>query len=275
MKHIGLFAIAASFFSFAAFASTKVCVDHRKNTVTLSAHYYFYGKQAKASKVNPCVAEINRLFNTGMKIQLNREGPWRKVIVKVTHDIVSEHQATQIAALNFEHKKNFVRVDTPPKGSRVTVSEHGLNSNYGYFIVSNGLGESTTCSHEFAHGLGLNHLPEPCDYRGKGVPPIMAARGCAVDKKYQYDPKAVAGANGGTINPSFRQVHASEISDINLGDLKYSWVSQEIECAGQGTLAHKMYNVDGSTYQPGGLPYAQSSFPSDSTFSPIHVEVLD
>lgn len=235
----------------------------------------FYGDAANASRVNPCVAEINRLFNTGMQIQLNKDGVWRKVIVKVTHDIVTTYQAEQVNTFNYEQKNNFVRIDNPTKGSQISVSEHALNSNYGYFIVSNGLGESTTCSHEFAHGLGLDHLPEPCDYRGKGVPPIMAARGCAVDKKYQYDPKARAGAKGGTINPSFRQVSAKEISKINLGDLNYKWITSDIECAGQGVVGHKMYNKDGSTYKPGSLPFSPEGYRHDSTFSPIPVEVLD
>jgi hypothetical protein len=276
MKQFLVLSIVAGLFSFASFASTRVCVDHRKNTVTLSAHYVFYGKQAKAAQVNPCVAEINRLFNTGIEIQFNKSGPWKKVIVKVTHEVMTEQNAAQAATLNYEHKNNFVRVDTPPKGSRVTVSEHGLDSNYGYFIVSNGLGESTTCSHEFAHGLGLNHLPDPCDYRGKGVPPIMAARGCAVDKKYQYDPKARAGAQGGTVNPEFRQVHAYEISNINLGDLDYQWVSKDVECAGQGHLVRKIYNLDGSTYIPGAMPFTPGAgYPHDSTFYPMPIEVLD
>ena len=79
MKHFLVLSMAATLFSFAAIASTEVCVNHRKNTVTLKAHYLFYGKEAKAERVNPCVAEINRLFNNGMEIQFNKEGfLWRR-----------------------------------------------------------------------------------------------------------------------------------------------------------------------------------------------------
>lgn len=276
MKHLGSLVVLATIFSFAASASSKVCVDHGKKTVTISAHYYFYGDEATPLKVKPCVDEINRLFNNGSQIQLNRDGIWRKIIVKVTHDVVPISQAVQLATFNFDPKFNFVRIDTPTKGSRVTVSEHGLNSNYGYFIVSNGLGESTTCTHEFAHGLGLNHLPDPCDWRGKGAPPIMAPRGCKVDKKYQYDPAAKAGDEGGTINPSFRKVQAKEFSAINMGDLPFEWVSGNTECAGQGRVTHKMYNKDGSTFQPGGLPFSQNGINNDSShlFHPP-IEIID
>lgn len=252
MKHLFLLGVAA-LYGLNVFASTKVCVDHAKKTVTLSAHYYFYGNKASHTLAKPCVEEINRLFNNGLKIQLNKDGIWRKVIVKVGYSIKSEEEAAKLAASNAETKNNFVRIDVPPKGSRVTVSEHGLNSNNGYFIVANGLGQSTTCTHEFAHGLGLNHLPDPCDWRGKGVPPIMAPRGCKVDKQYQYVSDAITAPKGSTLNPAHRQVKSYEVSAINLGDLPYSWESNDKECAEQGHVAYKIYNRDGSKYDPRNL----------------------
>lgn len=232
-----------------SFASTEVCIDHKKKEITLSAHYYFYGDEATRDIAQDCVAEINRQFNNNHQILLNKQGDWLKVKVNVTQSILNEHAASSISAANYDPKINFVRIDTPTKGSRVNVSEHGLSSNYGYFIKQNGLGYSTTCTHEFAHGLGLVHI-DPCDWRGKGVPPIMAARGCLVDKAFQYDPKVKAGEAGGTINPNKRQVHSKEFSLINMGDLKYRWVGFNKECAKQGKVFRKMYRKDGTMYTP-------------------------
>lgn len=257
MKHKGLVGLFLSLLSMGALASSEVCVDHRKNTVTISADYYFYGNYARANQVSPCAAEINRMFNRGLMVQLNKSGSWKKLIVKVRPFIVTEQQASNIAVMNHQTKNNFVRIDIPTKGSRVVISEHGLRSNFGYFIVDNDLGTSTTCSHEFAHGLGLKHVGEPCDWRGKGVPPIMANRGCLVDKKFQYNPKAKAGKDGGTVNPIHRQVLASEISKIKMGDLSYSWKTADIECASQGTVANNLFHRDGQRYRP--------SFSTDKT----------
>lgn len=247
MKQFILTSLTAALMTFNALASTEVCIDHKRKVITLSAHYYFYGWEATADTAKKCVDEINRQFNNGHRIMLNKQGEWLNVSVKVTHSVVDENSAATLSASNYDPKINFVRIDTPTKGSRVTVSEHGLSSNYGYFITKNGLGNSTTCTHEFAHGLGLVHI-DPCDWRGKGVPPIMAARGCLVDSKFQYNPSVKAGAIGGTINPSTRQVHSKEFSLINMGDLDYKWVTQNKECASQGKSSKRIYNRDGSTY---------------------------
>lgn len=248
MKQKSLFGLLVTLLSMGAMGSSEVCIDHGKNTVTISADYYFYGNYAKSNQVNPCASEINRMFNTGLMVQLNKRGTWKKLVVKVKPYIVTEAQAINLALNNKNTKNNFVRIDVPTKGSRVNISEHGLRSNFGYFIVENDLGTSTTCTHEFAHGLGLQHVGEPCDWRGKGVPPIMANRGCFVDKKYQYNPKAKAGKAGGTINPIHRQVLASEISKIKLGDLSFQWVTPEKECASQGTATNVLFHKDGSRY---------------------------
>lgn len=230
-----------------AFASSEVCIDNWKNELTLSAHYYVYGDDATADIAADCIAEINKQFNRKHKILLNKTGDWLDIKVNVTHTLVSEKVASTVAAANVDPKVNFIRIDNPTAGSRVTVSEHGLGSNYGYFIIQNGLGYSTTCTHEFAHGLGLDHI-NPLDWRGKGVPPIMAARGTKVDKEFQYNPRAIAGAAGGTINPNKRQVHTSEFTLINMGDLKYRWTGIKTECAKQGKVVRKMYRKDGSMY---------------------------
>ena len=214
------------------------------------AHYKFYGDGAKEEVVKACVNEINSMFNDKFKLQLNKNGAWRRVVTKISYKVISEADAKAFSLSNLDPKNNVVRIDTPSRGSRVDISEHGLNNNYGYFISVNGLGSSTTCTHEFGHGIGLQHLPEPCNWEGKGVPPIMAPRGCAVDRQYQYDPFVQPGRKGGSLNPKFRQLHPSEISAINFGDLDFKWVSPSKECATKGRALNKIYNKDGTFYLP-------------------------
>lgn len=245
MKQLGLFSLFIVLVNFAAQASTRVCVDHTKKTVTLSANYFFYGGYAVPEQVNPCVREINRMFNNVANVQINGRGEWMKVIFDVRGKIVSEEEAISIASKNTNTRTNLVRVDIPSKGSKFIMSEHSINGNHGYFVATNDLGSSTTCAHEFAHGLGLKHI-DPCDWRGKGVPPIMAGRGCLVDKKYQYNPIAKAGSNGGTVDPTKRRVSLAEIASIDMGELDFSWVSPTIECASQGTVSNTIYKRDGN-----------------------------
>ncbi|MBA2404758.1 MAG: hypothetical protein H0V66_08305 [Bdellovibrionales bacterium] len=239
--------------------SAQICIDHAKNEVQINAHYIFYGDEATNTRATACINEINKLYNNSSQIQLNKTGPWRKIVAKVSFALLSEFYVTQFSNLNSDPKVNFVRIDNPTKDSRVIISEHGLGGNYGYFIVANGLGSSTTCTHEFAHGLGLNHVKNKnktdCDWRGKGVPPIMAARGCWVDPKFQYDPKVKAGTKGGTINPVHRRVHSSEMSALNLGDLDYRWVSQNKECANIGKAENKVYKKSGAFVTKEPFPY--------------------
>jgi hypothetical protein len=80
---------------------------------------------------------------------------------------------------------------------------------------------STAEAHEYGHGLAEEHQDFGGDLRGKGQPPIGAPRGTLVDPKFQYDPKAAAGAPGGTINPETRKATQKDIDDLKLDKLKY------------------------------------------------------
>lgn len=233
-----------------AFSSAEVCINHETNVLEVRAHYFFYGNQAWHKYAKPCIDEINRIFNEGDRsIQLNKTGAWRKLRFNVTYEIMKEKNDEDAVLrkiyYNINPKYNYARIDQPPKGASVYVSEHALKGNTGYFDIRNGLGDSTTCAHEFGHGLGLEH-PEPCDFRGKGVPPVMGNRGCLVDAKFQYNPKARAGGEGGTVNPVHRRMTNSEFQQLNLGDLDYRFRTQNLECAKLGRARNTMYDGKGN-----------------------------
>jgi hypothetical protein len=115
----------------------------------------------------------------------------------------------------------FVRVEDDVQGVGVSLVD-GVCSNTGYFKLSNiGYQGSTTEAHEYGHTLGLwpgtkDGHPPNLDQRGAGIPGIMYPRGTWVDAKYQYNPLAAAGENGGTIMPDKRRVNQIDIDMLNL-----------------------------------------------------------
>src|SRR6478735_8161208 len=89
--------IMGTLFSLTTFGSTKVCIDNKKKELQVSAHIYFYGDEAKHEVARPCIDEINRLFNNGTQIMLNKSGDylkeddeWLKIVFDVKYSIVSE-----------------------------------------------------------------------------------------------------------------------------------------------------------------------------------------
>lgn len=119
---------------------------------------------------------------------------------------------------NTDPRKNYFRIEEFASGNISFVD--GINSNTGYFKLDNLLNNSTTAAHEFGHTLGLDH-PENIDIRGKGIPGIMYPRGTIVDPEFQYDPAAVPGEKGGTMNPFTRKVLLSDIENLQLHQLEF------------------------------------------------------
>lgn len=125
---------------------------------------------------------------------------------------------------------NFIQI--LPKSSAGDRSYYeGLGSRNGVFYTSDDLGNSTTAAHEFGHGLMLDH--NDFDQRAAAVPGIMFARGTLVRSEFQWDPKAQAGAAGGTINPKHRKVRSEDIQAIPFASVRNKMFKQ-IGCLGEG-----------------------------------------
>ena len=116
-----------------------------------------------------------------------------------------------------------------PRNNYFRIAEHAMNNisfvdslpcNTGYFKLDNLLNNSTTAAHEYGHTLGLAH-PNNLDIRGKGQPGIMYPRGTICDPPFHYDPLAVPGAKGGTLNPFTRKVLQSDIDALQLHQLLF------------------------------------------------------
>lgn len=107
----------------------------------------------------------------------------------------------------------------------------GLGSQRGVFYTSDDLGNSTTAAHEFGHGLMLDH--NDYDQRAAKVPGIMFARGTLVRAEFQWDPRAQAGAAGGTINPIHRKVRSEDIKAIPFASVRNK-LFKSVGCLGDG-----------------------------------------
>ena len=120
---------------------------------------------------------------------------------------------------NDNSRFNFFRIANFATGNISFVD--GIGCNSGYFLLDNLLQTGTTAAHEYGHTLGLEH-PTKLDIRGQGVPGIMYPRGTICDPPFQYDPAAVPGGPGGTLNPMHRKVLQADIEALNLHKLLFT-----------------------------------------------------
>ncbi|MBL0232159.1 MAG: peptidase M10 [Chitinophagaceae bacterium] len=119
---------------------------------------------------------------------------------------------------NTDPLNNYFRIETFARDNISFVD--GIGCNSGYFKLENLYQGSTTAAHEFGHSLGAEH-PEDLDLRGKGIPGIMYPRGTLVDPEFQYEPNAIPGAKGGTMNPIHRRVRQEDVDALRLHGLTW------------------------------------------------------
>ena len=214
-------------------------MDEKTKTITISSHFIFYGSKATKELANKSAANMQKMFNAA-NATVKIDGVEYKVSYKITGESVSEENASKMAEKNTSAENNFIRVEDSNglAGVASNRSNMEVGGNAGHWVTTDKLGESTTDTHEAGHGFGLGHSAG--DQRGKGKPDIMAARGTYVDPEYQYDPKAAAGAKGGTLNPEKRAVTQGNITNM------FSGVKFKDGAANIGSATNTIYNKAGN-----------------------------
>ncbi len=192
-----------------------------KNLLVIHAELIFYGDAANDELSRQIARDVEDHWNEPQGIVQVSRGWFRKKRYRVIFNITGSFDKAltpEIVFANTNPRLNYFRIEEYASGNISFVD--GLNSNTGYFKLENLLNGSSTAAHEFGHTLGLDH-PGDLDIRGKGMPGIMYPRGTLVDPSFQYDPSAVAGGPGGTMNPFHRKVLQDDISSLGLHKLEY------------------------------------------------------
>lgn len=182
-------------------------------TIEIWATLYFYGTEATPELGQKIVDEIRNQYNDA-QAEIWVQNKYYKIDFIVDYQIIeTADELISLASGNKDFRKNFIRIEAQNHLTRSFMG-FGLGDNVGHWITSDQLGTSTTAPHEFGHGLGLDH-PDEVDFRGIDLhPPIMAPRGTLVEAHFQWNPSALAGEFGGTMNPKHRKVSKEEIKQV-------------------------------------------------------------
>lgn len=215
--------------------SGEPVIDKVNKTITVTSNITFYGADGTAALATKSAASIQSQWNAAAgKVTIGADVYDVKFVVSGTYS--STLTASDITS-NTDIKNNYVKM----VASGISVSYmDGAGSNTGEFLLSNvNDANSTTETHEFGHGFGLDH-PTNMDLRTPALPGgaigpqlpaaapgIMYPRGTAVDAQYTYDPSkgatvgtpAVNATN--TMNPTTRKVNQTDINNLGLDKITY------------------------------------------------------
>ncbi len=192
----------------------NVEIDESSNVLTVNSQFHLYGTLA--------TEDLIPLFESNIHNQWGSQD-WpvvfeaRSYILRFSTEVRLSPQITrEDISRNVDQRNIYIAIE---ESSIVHISfADGRGSNTGYFMHSNIVQEgSTTIAHEYGHMLGLwpdslTSHPTDLDQRGQGMPGIMYPRGTLVDPQYQYDPAAIAGHDGGTLDPKHRAVNQNDIN---------------------------------------------------------------
>lgn len=202
--------------------SGEVTIDKENHTITVRSNLILYGSAGNGDLANKTASNIQNQWNAaGGKVSI--DGQDYSVSFSVTGSYRGDITAKEIGE-NKDIANNYI--DVVSSGIPISYMDD-TGSNTGQYLLGNISGANeTTSSHEMGHGWGAvagtpDGHPVETDIRGKGQPGIMQARGTIVDSQYQWDPKAPAGAKGGTLNPEKRKVTQTDINYLNLDKLKF------------------------------------------------------
>lgn len=181
------------------------------------AALFFYGDAASQDLVYKITNDINTLWNEPA-VTVSIRGNLYNVFFEI-EGVYEPDLTPEKVYYNDNPRFNFFRIEQYASTNVSFVD--GIPGNTGYFKLEDVQNTATTAAHEFGHTLGLDH-PKNLDIRGQGAPGIMYPRGTICDAAFQYDPNAQPGAAGGTLNPNFRKVLASDITNLKLQRLLFN-----------------------------------------------------
>ena len=192
-------------------------INRDTGELVIRSVFFFYGDMASPELAGQIAEDISTHWNEpGITLPIQGQD------FRIRFDITGIHEPAlepEQVWYNDNPRFNFFRIEEYVIGDISFVD--GLGCNTGYFKLANLLQTSTTAAHEYGHTLGLPH-PSQLDIRGIGRPGIMYPRGTLCDAQYQYDPSALPGHKGGTLNPAFRQVTLEDIRQLRLDRLSFS-----------------------------------------------------
>jgi hypothetical protein len=226
--------------------SGEPVIDKKAKTITITSNITFYGADGDATLATKAAANIQSQWNAANG-KTTIDGVEYSVNFTVSGSYDNSITKEDIAK-NTDIKNNYVKLVA--SGINISYMD-GLGSNTGEFLISNiNDANSTTETHEFGHGYGLDH-PNNIDLRSPAgskttpdAPGIMYPRGTAVDALYTYDP--AQGATKGTpmidatnkMNPATRKVNQTDINNLGLDKLTYDPTSGKAKLGNLTNKAH-------------------------------------
>ncbi|SHM04036.1 RHS repeat-associated core domain-containing protein [Flavobacterium saccharophilum] len=206
-----------------------IVANEQSNTITMTQHLVFYGAEASTTLSGTIARNVTDQFNRE-NLTYNMGGKTYNVKLRTTYQTVSVDDAIEMAENNTDNKVQFIRVSSNKRSSF-----HNINENSGFYSTNDDLLNSTTASHEGAHGLGLNHT-QGSNSKTKSRPNIITPRGTKVLPKW-----SIGGKTKNGINPYLRVWTNSLVKKILD---KATW-SGDGKTGSTGQATNKIYLSNG------------------------------